>query len=151
MPYVPLWHIISQSRWVATLFSILLLILLLEKTFNEKCQGYSILRLQSLIWHDRSSNFWNQKYSTVWVTSNHDNNNDDEIITMQIRMLMSAHTYRICSVPVLIAAHMWTHRSIRITLWGCYYKPHFTKKEMTQRAENSHTIPIPLSHSDSRG
>jgi len=36
MPYVPLWHIISQSRWVATLFSILLLILLLEKTFNEK-------------------------------------------------------------------------------------------------------------------
>ena len=94
---------------------------------------------------------WNQEYSTVWVTSNHDNNNDDEIITMQIRMLMSAHTYRICSVPVLIAAHMWTHRSIRITLWGCYYKPHFTKKEMTQRAENSHTIPIPLSHSDSRG
>ena len=116
---------------------------------NIMCQGYSILRLQSLIWHDRSSNFWNQKYSTVWVTSNHDNNNDDEIITMQIRMLMRAHTYRVCCVPVLIAAHMWTHCSITITVWRCYYKTHFTKKEMAQRAENSHTIP--LSHSDSRG
>ena len=64
------------------------------------------------------------------------------IMMMQIRMLMTAHTYRAYSVPVLIAAHMWTHFSIRITPRGCYYYPHFKEKEMAQRTENSaHTSP----------
>lgn len=96
--------------------------------------GCSILRIQSLKWHDKRPLF-SATYSTMWATSHH-HNNDDKNIMMRASMLMRTHTYKVCCVPagntVLVALQMWTFSIV--TTPGVYY---FYPREMTQRAQHS--------------